>query len=112
MTTERFYIEISCYRPSTGSTFTRIAECVSESHSSDAESVPVYQVEVIDDPNPKATGPCRFFPQGEDDPRRWIGCRLARWHRMFLSCNGPKWFATYKVIDLEYAIRRRVELEV
>ena len=109
---EFFYIEINCCCPSNGDTFTRIAKCTAVSWSASDGSRLTYEVQILDDPNPKAIGPCRFYPQSGEDPRLWIGRRLAKWLGMFLSSQGPEWLTAYELIDLEQATRRRVELEV
>lgn len=46
------------------------------------------------------------------DPRLWIGQRLAKWLKMFLSSQGPEWFAAYELIDFEDAVQRRIAMEV
>jgi hypothetical protein len=109
---ELFHVEITCVCPSTGDTFTRIAECLLDYSSVGYGKRLAYEVQILDDPNPKAKGPCKFYPESGRDPRLWIGQRLAQWLKMFLSYQGPEWHSAYELIELDDAVQRRIAMEV
>lgn len=108
MSNEVFYLQIRCECEATADSFTRVVRCVRSRLHERAS----YWVDMFDDPNPKATEPCLFFPPSNEDPQLWISERLAEWLVMFLSQNAFDWYASHGPIEEDEAVLRRIALEV